>query len=151
MDIFFLWFQFEEGVLEVCFSLLRKSHGYKVGPHMSNPVTMARAISAIVSYMQGQRERKSESSLLYKVVQNVKKDASFRFMYTCITKHNILSNIKISRFLCLVMGLWYYEIKKYKADAFLKTTFRWIPMMMMECWWGTGLGTTPMEPRPLPG
>lgn len=41
--------QFEEGVLEVCFSLLRKSRGYKVGPHMSNPVTMARAISAIVN------------------------------------------------------------------------------------------------------
>lgn len=91
----FLWFQFEEGVLEVCFSLLRKSHGYKVGPHMSNPVTMARAISAIVSYityMQVQRGRKFKSSLLYKVVQNVKKDASFRFMYLvyiCITKHTV--------------------------------------------------------------
>lgn len=83
-------------MLEVCFSLLRKSHGYKVGPHMSNPVTMARAISAIVSYityMQVQRGRKFKSSLLYKVVQNVKKDASsFRFMYLvyiCITKHTV--------------------------------------------------------------
>lgn len=63
-------------MLEVCFSLLRKSHGYKVGPHMSNPVTMARAISAIVS------GKKSYSSLLYKVEQNVKKNASFRFIYT---------------------------------------------------------------------
>lgn len=82
-------------MLEVCFSLLRKSHGYKVGPHMSNPVTMARAISAIVSYityMQVQRGRKFKSSMLYKVVQNVKKDASFRFMYLvyiCITKHTV--------------------------------------------------------------
>lgn len=56
---------------------------------MLNPVTMARAISAIVSFMQGQSEKKSYSSLLYKVVQNVKKNASFRFIYTWISKHNL--------------------------------------------------------------
>lgn len=75
---------------------------------MSNPVTMARAISAIVS------EKKSYSSLLYKVVQNVKKNASFRFIYTWITKHNIFP---LPTYLNICVYSWaYYEIKKYKVS-----------------------------------
>nr|XP_022335793.1 uncharacterized protein LOC111132291 [Crassostrea virginica] len=41
--------QYEDGVLEVCFSLLRKANEYTVGPDMANPVTIARAVSAIIN------------------------------------------------------------------------------------------------------
>lgn len=48
--LFFSPKKFEEGVLEICFHLLRRSHGNTVnGAKMSDPIQISRTITKIVS------------------------------------------------------------------------------------------------------
>lgn len=87
-------------MLEVCFSLLRKSHGYKVGPHMLNPVTMARAISAIVSFMQGQSEKKSYSfTKWYRMSRKMLALDSFTHESPNIIYNNLINKLRSIKFL----------------------------------------------------
>lgn len=41
--------QFEEGILEICLSILRKAFNWNIGPEMSDPIQISRAISRIVN------------------------------------------------------------------------------------------------------